>query len=54
MKFDFELDDPGNNDLALRQLDLLEQDPFMRVARVRGLERDCRRPRCERDIDDLG
>jgi hypothetical protein len=23
-------------------------------ARVRGLERDRRRPRCERDINDLG
>jgi len=50
----FRLDDPGNNDLALRQLDLLEQGLFMRVARVRGLERDRRRPRCERDINDLG
>jgi len=50
----FRLDDPGNNDLALRQLDLLEQGPFMRVARVRSLELDRRWPRCKRDIDDLG
>ena len=31
----FRLDDPGNDDLALRQLDPLEQGPFMRVARSR-------------------
>ena len=54
MKFDFELDDPGNDDLALRQLDLFEQGPFMRVARVRGLERDRRRPRREHDVNDFG
>ena len=47
-------DDPGNNDFAVRQVDPLEQGPLMHMARVRDLERDRRRPRCEGDIDDLG
>ena len=39
------LDDAGNERLAFGQLDRLEQRPFVRVARIGRLERQCGRPR---------
>ena len=37
-----------------QQPDLLKQGPFMRMARICGLERDRRRSGSEGDIDDFG
>src|SRR4029079_7192554 len=50
----FRLDHARYQDLAIRQLYALEDSPFMRVARVGGLERD-RHGFCRKDeVDDVG
>ena len=50
----FRLDHARDEHLPIRQLDLLEQRPFVRVTRVGRLDRDRRGPRAEHDVDHVG
>src|SRR5262249_50243267 len=49
----FRLDHTGDKDLILRQLHLLEELPFVGVARVGGFEGDPVWPGCKDDVDDV-
>ncbi len=46
-------DDAGDQHLAVRQLDPLEELPFVSVPRIRGFERDAAGARLEHDVDDV-
>src|SRR5437016_3743347 len=47
-------DDPRDENLALRQLDLFEQRPLVRMTRIRGLDCDRGGTRTEGDVDHVG
>ena len=48
------IDHAGDQDLVVRDRDLLQVLPFVIVARVGGLDADRLRPRLEGEVDDLG
>ena len=48
------VDDAGNQNLVLGNIDVLEILPFVVVARIGGFDADRLRARLEGDVDDLG
>src|SRR4030095_7075228 len=50
----FRFDHAGDQHLAVRQANPLEQRPLVTMPRVRRLERDRARPRAEHQVDDVG